>query len=118
MFFLRRLTTIHGLYYLQAPVKPAELTQAISNELPAMHRSERKVAEFVLSRPAEVVRMRIVDLAEQADVSEPTVIRFCRAVGCNGFLDFKLSLSQQLVASPSYGQIAITDTDSLADCTL
>jgi RpiR family carbohydrate utilization transcriptional regulator len=102
---------------LDTPVKPAELTQTISNEMPAMRRSERKVAEFVLSRPAEVIRMRIVDLAELALVSEPTVIRFCRAVGCNGFLEFKLSLAQQLAASPSYGQIAITDTDSLAECT-
>jgi len=97
-------------------VKPAELTQTISNELPTMRRSERKVAELVLSRPAEVIRMRIVDLAEQALVSEPTVIRFCRAVGCNGFLEFKLALAQQLASSPSYGHIAITDTDSLAEC--
>ena len=102
---------------MDMPVKPAELTQTISNELPAMRRSERKVAEFVLSRPAEVIRMRIVDLADQAEVSEPTVIRFCRAVGCNGFLDFKLNLAQQLAASPSYGHIAITDTDSLAEYT-
>ncbi|HAD09809.1 MAG TPA: transcriptional regulator [Porticoccaceae bacterium] len=98
-------------------MKPAELTQTISNELPAMRRSERKVAEFVLSRPTEVIRMRIVDLAQQAAVSEPTVIRFCRAVGCNGFLEFKLALAQQLASSPSYGHIAITDTDSLAECT-
>ena len=97
-------------------MKPAELTQTISNELPTMRRSERKVAELVLSRPAEVIRMRIVDLAEQALVSEPTVIRFCRAVGCNGFLEFKLALAQQLASSPSYGHIAITDTDSLAEC--
>lgn len=103
--------------YVENTLKPAELTLAISTELPAMRRSERKVAEFVLSRPAEVIRMRIVDLAEQAQVSEPTVIRFCRAVGCKGFLDFKLILAQQLAASPSYGQIAITDTDSLAECT-
>ena len=98
-------------------MKPAELIQVIGDALPSMRRSERKVAEYVLSRPAEVIRMRIVDLADHAEVSEPTVIRFCRAVGCNGFLDFKLSLAQQLAASPSYGQIAITDTDSLGECT-
>lgn len=98
-------------------MKPAELTLTISNQLASMRRSERKVAEFVLSQPATVIRMRIVDLAEQAAVSEPTVIRFCRAVGCNGFLDFKLALAQQLAASPSYGHIAVTDTDSLAQTT-
>ena len=49
---------------------------------------------------------------EDADVSEPTVVRFCRAIGCKGFQDFKLSLAQQLAASPSFGQIAVKDSDS------
>lgn len=96
-------------------MKPAELTQAISDELANLRKSERKVAEFILAAPNDVVRMRIVDLAEQAGVSEPTVVRFCRAVGCEGFQDFKLALAQQLASSPSYGQIAVTDTDSVAE---
>jgi RpiR family carbohydrate utilization transcriptional regulator len=61
--------------------------------------------------------MRIVDLAQHAEVSEPTVVRFCRAVGCNGFQDFKLALAQQLASSPSYGQIAVTDQDSTREYT-
>ncbi len=96
-------------------MKPAALTQTISNELQAMRKSERKVGQFVLTQPDEVIRMRIVDLAEQAEVSEPTVVRFCRAVGCDGFQDFKLALAQQLASSPSIGQIAVTDSDSTAE---
>lgn len=96
-------------------MKPAALTQTISNELQAMRKSERKVGQFVLAQPDEVIRMRIVDLAEQAEVSEPTVVRFCRAVGCEGFQDFKLALAQQLASSPSIGQIAVTDSDSTAE---
>ena len=96
-------------------MKPAALTQTISNELQAMRKSERKVGQFVLAQPSEVIRMRIVDLAEQAQVSEPTVVRFCRAVGCDGFQDFKLALAQQLASSPSIGQIAVTDSDSIAE---
>ncbi len=96
-------------------MKPAALTQTISNELQAMRKSERKVGQFVLAQPDEVIRMRIVDLAEQAEVSEPTVVRFCRAVGCDGFQDFKLALAQQLASSPSIGQIAVTDSDSTAE---
>ena len=61
--------------------------------------------------------MRMVDLATQAEVSEPTVVRFCRAVGCHGFQDFKLALAQQLASSPSYGKIAVTDTDSTREYT-
>ena len=98
-------------------MKPAQLTQTISDTLPALRKSERKVADFVLKSPLNVIRMRIVDLAKQAGVSEPTVVRFCRAVGCRGFQDFKMALAQQLASSPSYGQIAVTDTDSAREYT-
>ncbi|WP_461516235.1 SIS domain-containing protein [Porticoccus sp.] len=98
-------------------MKPAELTWAISNSLPELRKSERKVAEYILANLTDVIRMRIVDLAEKAEVSEPTVVRFCRAVGCDGFQDFKLALAQQLASSPSYGQIAVTDKDSVAEYT-
>ncbi|MBQ0712440.1 MAG: SIS domain-containing protein [Porticoccus sp.] len=98
-------------------MKPAELTLSISSNLHNMRKSERKVAEFILANLTEVIRMRIVDLAESAQVSEPTVVRFCRAVGCDGFQDFKLALAQQLASSPSYGQIAVTDKDSVSEYT-
>jgi len=98
-------------------MKPAELTQTISDTMTTLRKSELKVARFVLKDPLEVIRMRIVDLAEQAGVSEPTVVRFCRAVGCSGFQDFKLALAQQLASSPSFGQIAVTDTDSTREYT-
>ena len=99
-------------------MKPAALTWAISSSLPSLRKSERKVAEFILANLTDVIRMRIVDLAEKAEVSEPTVVRFCRAVGCDGFQDFKLALAQQLASSPSYGQIAVTDQDSVAEYTV
>ncbi|MDE0762097.1 MAG: SIS domain-containing protein [Cellvibrionales bacterium] len=98
-------------------MKPARLTQTISDSLTTLRKSERKVAEFVLKDPLTVIRMRIVDLAQHAEVSEPTVVRFCRAVGCSGFQDFKLALAQQLASSPSYGQIAVTDQDSTREYT-
>ena len=96
-------------------MKPAEITQTISDSLDQLRKSERRVAEFVLKHPLEVIRMRMVDLAAAAEVSEPTVVRFCRALDCNGFQDFKLSLAQQLASSPSVGQIAVTDSDSVRE---
>ncbi len=96
-------------------MKPATLTQQIGDAIGDMRKSERKVAEYVLSHPNDIIHMRIVDLASEAEVSEPTVVRFCRAIGCDGFQDFKLNLAQQLASSPSFGQIAVTDHDSVAD---
>jgi RpiR family carbohydrate utilization transcriptional regulator len=96
-------------------MKPALLNQHIANTMERLRKSERKVAEYVLNHQQDVIHLRVIDLANRSDVSEPTVIRFCRAIGCNGFQDFKLTLAQQLAASPSFGQIAVTDDDSTAD---
>lgn len=96
-------------------MKPAALTEQIGNASNSMRKSERKVADYVLANLRDVINMRIVDLAAQADVSEPTVVRFCRAIGCDGFQGFKLALAQQLASSPSFGKVAVTDTDSVAD---
>ncbi|MCC7516989.1 MAG: MurR/RpiR family transcriptional regulator, partial [Pseudomonadales bacterium] len=65
--------------------KPAALTERIRSASGKMRKSEKKVADYVLANLAGVINMRIVDLAAQADVSEPTVVRFCRAVGVEGF---------------------------------
>jgi len=71
-------------------VESTNLIKAISESLGELRKSERKVADFVLSDPASVLDMRIIDLATGSDVSEPTVVRFCRALGYDGFQSFKL----------------------------
>jgi len=73
------------------------------------------VAEFVLANPNEVINMRIVDLAAKTEVSEPTVIRFCRAIGFNGFQAFKLQLAQQMGFGSVFTQFAVDDNDTVED---
>lgn len=91
------------------------LTQTIAYQLAELRKSERKVADYVLENLADVIRLRITDLANAAEVSEPTVIRFCRAIGCNGFQDFKMTLAQELASNPGFGQVTVTENDSTLD---
>ena len=60
--------------------------------------SERRVAAIVAERRRDVPRMSIAELAREAGVSEPTVHRFCRALGCEGFPAFKLRLAEGLAS--------------------
>ena len=80
-----------------------------------LRKSERKVCEYVLSHISAVIHMRIVDLAEACTVSEPTVVRFCRAIDCTGFQDFKLQLAQHIAGLQEYEAFTIDDSDSVAD---
>ncbi|WP_208999062.1 MurR/RpiR family transcriptional regulator [Roseibium sediminis] len=63
---------------------------------------EQRVADFVRQRIDSISSMSIADVAEAANVSTPTVIRFCRSLGCDGFKEFKLRLAQNLAVSLQY----------------
>ncbi len=58
--------------------------------------SERKLADCVLVQPGEVISLSMADMAERAGVSEPTIARFCSALGCSGFREFKIKLAQDI----------------------
>jgi len=91
------------------------ILEHLRKTLDTFRRSEQKVGNYVLKNPNEVIHMRIVDLATEAHVSEPTVVRFCRALGCDGFQDFKLRLAQVLATDGSFTQFSMNDGDTVAE---
>ena len=77
------------------------LLDSIQTQLDSLSKSERKVALVVLAHPEATVAENITALAKSAQVSEPTVVRFCRSLGYDGWHEFKLKLAQSLaVAMP------------------
>lgn len=79
-------------------VSTTNLIGRIQSELAALRPAERRVARVVLSDVEAAISASSASLAEAAAVSEPTVMRFCRSMGCEGVRDFKLRLAQSLVA--------------------
>ncbi|OLU21065.1 MULTISPECIES: transcriptional regulator HexR [unclassified Pseudomonas] len=91
------------------------LLQHIAQSRHLLRKSELKVADHVLLDPAAVMHSSMAELAHSVGISEPTIVRFCRAIGCSGFQDLKLKLAQSLAAGASFGQFAIHEDDSVAD---
>ncbi|AWB09243.1 transcriptional regulator (plasmid) [Azospirillum humicireducens] len=58
--------------------------------------SERKLADYAMAHPGDVINLSMAELAERVGVSEPTVARFCSALGCRGFREFKIKLAQDI----------------------
>lgn len=83
----------------------------------ALRKSEQKVADLVLARPNMITNMSLADVAAKAGVSEPTVVRFCRAVGCAGFQDLKLRLVGDLARVIPYVHHDVRLMDPGADLT-
>jgi len=69
----------------------------IESRMGELRLSERKVAKCIITSPEEKIHLSITELADLAGVSEPTVLRFCRALGFKGYQDFKICLAQALI---------------------
>lgn len=89
-----------------------EVARTKRNEL---RKSDRKVCDVVLADPKRILSATVAETAEWAGVSQPTVIRFCTSIGCQGYQDFKLRLAQSLALGTPATHSVILDTDSSAE---
>ncbi|WP_261232720.1 MurR/RpiR family transcriptional regulator [Serratia entomophila] len=87
--------------------------EKIQSHLELLSKSERKVAEVILASPQTAIHSSIATLARMADVSEPTVNRFCRRLDTKGFPDFKLHLAQSLANGTPYVNRNVEEDDSV-----
>ena len=88
------------------------LVAKIRATLPDFRASEKKVADTVLKDPEAVISKSITSLAEDSDVSDPTVTRFCRKLGLSGFMELKLCIAREL-PSGSYLHENVSESDDL-----
>jgi RpiR family carbohydrate utilization transcriptional regulator len=93
----------------------SEFLERIRHQLPRLSRAERKVGELVLAQPHFVAHAPIAQIAERAEVSQPTVIRFCRSLELNGLQDFKHKLTRSLVAGVPFVHSAVSPNDRVPD---
>ncbi|MFN7483473.1 MAG: glucokinase, partial [Betaproteobacteria bacterium] len=77
--------------------------------------AERRVADHVLAHPRAALGDPIAEIARAAQVSQPTVIRFCRSLGCEGLSDFKLRLASGLSATVPITHTQVTVEDSMLE---
>ena len=62
--------------------------------------AEKKVANYIINNPQEVVELNVVELALKSNVSDATVIRFCKHIGYAGYHQFRIMLARTLAPQP------------------
>jgi RpiR family carbohydrate utilization transcriptional regulator len=101
-----------------APPQPTQnVLELIRTTLPRLRKSDAKVAQRVLADPFRIIDCTVAEAADLAGVSQPTVIRFCVAIGFSGFQEFKIRLAQGLALGRAATHSVILDTDNLASVT-
>jgi RpiR family carbohydrate utilization transcriptional regulator len=109
-----------GVLYRLEPETASEnprarnVLEAVRVRRDTLRRSERKVADLVLADAPRILGATLAETAERAGVSQPTVIRFCTAIGCTGFQDFRLRLAHSLALGTPATHSVLRDTDGPA----
>jgi len=89
-------------YSLRVSKAPEDIISVIKQTAPTLRPSERRVADAILADVDFALHSANGELARRAGVSEPTVTRFSRAVGCAGVRELKVKLAQSLVVGRIY----------------
>lgn len=96
--------------------QPAEGGAAVLGQIRRLRDSlspaEQRVADQVLAHPRQALGDPVAEIARAARVSQPTVIRFCRSLGCEGLSDFKLRLAGSLSGTIPVTHAQVTGEDS------
>ncbi|MDR4949728.1 MurR/RpiR family transcriptional regulator [Neobacillus cucumis] len=77
-------------------VKENNLLNTVNSLYPTLHDAEKKVAEYVIKEYFNVIDMSVAELSEQCNVSEATIVRFCKRIGLKGFHHFKITLAREI----------------------
>lgn len=83
-------------------IGPSDIVSVITQIQPTLSRSEQRVAEALLADVDFAVHSSNAELARRAGVSEPTVTRFSRSVGCRGVRELKVRLAQAMAVGRIY----------------
>jgi RpiR family carbohydrate utilization transcriptional regulator len=94
-------------------VPNGDLLVTIRERADALPQAQQQVAAAILEDPEFAVRANVDDIARRADVSPPTIIRFCRALGFAGLREFKLQLAQTLAIGTTALHRAVAPGDNM-----
>ena len=96
------------------PMEEISIFEQLSRRYYELSASEKKIGDYALSHQDRTQSMSISELAEASGVSEATVTRFCRKLGCKGYNDFRLAVAKNSVgrekhANPLSGAVGNDD---------
>jgi RpiR family transcriptional regulator, carbohydrate utilization regulator len=86
------------------------VVKSILDSYDVLFSAEKKVANYILNNPQEVIELNVVELALKSNVSDATVIRFCKHIGCAGYHQFRIMLARSLAPEPKENERSENDT--------
>ena len=98
-----------------AEPRDLDLLSTIRASMSRLSKSHKRIAEMILADPHWAMQSSVDELAARAHAGKPTIVRFARAVGCEGLKDFKLKLAGTLALGANYLHRAVRPSDTTTE---
>ena len=73
-------------------------------------KAEKKIADFLIQNPNNILPLYITELAKQCDTSEATIVRFSKRLGFEGYQQLKIAIAQESEYHPINENITQSDS--------
>ncbi|MHC1770439.1 MAG: MurR/RpiR family transcriptional regulator [Flexilinea sp.] len=77
-------------------IQSKSVIETIKENYDQIFSSEKKIADFIIGSPELAVNANVSELANYSNVSDATVIRFCKHIGYQGYYQLRINLSRDL----------------------
>lgn len=71
------------------------ITYKIQESYSSLTKSEKKVADYILSSGEKIVYSTMSEIKSATNVGDGTIIRFCQKLGFSGFSDLKIEIAKE-----------------------
>ncbi|WP_433742574.1 MurR/RpiR family transcriptional regulator [Falsibacillus pallidus] len=71
---------------------------SIRSNYPILSDTEKRIADFILNNPEQIIHRSINQLADELNVADSTVFRFCKRIGFKGYQALKISLASEVMS--------------------
>lgn len=72
-----------------------KVANRIAEKYSKMTKAEKRIADYFMNHGGDLQLLSITELAEQCQVADSTIFRFCKMLGYKGYNDFKLALAKE-----------------------
>jgi DNA-binding MurR/RpiR family transcriptional regulator len=79
------------------PAENGHCKHRIKASYNSFREKEKKIADYILEHPEEIIHSTISQVADNLDVAEATVFRFCKKIGFKGYQAMKIALASEVV---------------------
>ncbi|WP_411953992.1 MurR/RpiR family transcriptional regulator [Alkalibacillus sp. S2W] len=94
-----------------------QVLNLIRGSLTLYSEKEQRIAKYILENPQLIIHKTINQVAEDLDIAEATVFRFCKRLGFKGFQAMKIALASEVVETIEDVHEEINEDDSPIEVT-